>query len=97
MVKNPPANAGDTASFPGRCHRATKAHVPQLLSLCSRAHAPKLESRLHEGGCEPLLEKAVKGVLRGRAEKDLPPAPFVTLQRSVADPLGGVLRPRLCP
>lgn len=27
---------------------------------------------------------------------DLPPAPSVTLQRSVADPLGGVLRPRLC-
>lgn len=52
---------------------------------------------LHEGGCESLSEEAVKGVLTGQVEKDLPPTPPVTLQRSMADPLGGVLRPRLCP
>ena len=40
VVKNLPANAGDTGSVPdqGRSHmlRSNKAHVPQLLSLCSR-------------------------------------------------------------
>ena len=43
VVKNLPANAGDTGSSPGpgRSHmpRSNKAHVPQLLSLRSRAHA----------------------------------------------------------
>ena len=48
MVKNLPANAGDTGSIPGpgRSHmpRSNEAHVPQLLSLCSRAHEPQLLS-----------------------------------------------------
>ena len=48
MVKNPPANAGDTGSIPdlGRSHmpRNDKAHVPQLLSLDSRAREPQLLS-----------------------------------------------------
>ena len=48
MVKNPPANAGDTGSSPGpgRYHmpRSNEAHVPQLLSLCSRAREPQLLS-----------------------------------------------------
>ena len=48
MVKNPPANSGDTGSIPGpgRSHmpRSNKAHVPQLLSLGSRAHEPQLLS-----------------------------------------------------
>ena len=46
VVKNPPANAGDTGSSPDprRPHmpQSNKAHVPQLLSLCSRACEPQL-------------------------------------------------------
>ena len=48
VVKNPPANAGDTGSIPGpeRSHmpQSNQARVPQLLSLCSRAHTPQLLS-----------------------------------------------------
>ena len=48
MVKNPPANAGDTGSSPGpgRSHmpQSNSARVPQLLSLCSRACEPQLLS-----------------------------------------------------
>ena len=48
MVKNPPANAGDTGSSPGpeTSHMlwSNQAQVPQLLSLCSRAHKPQLLS-----------------------------------------------------
>ena len=48
VVKNPPANAGDTGSSPGpgRSHmpRSNWAHAPQLLSLRSRAHEPQLLS-----------------------------------------------------
>ena len=49
VVKNPPANAGDTGSSPGlgRSHMSWSnwAHAPQLLSLCSRAHEPLLRPR----------------------------------------------------
>ena len=48
VVKNPPANAGDTGSSPGpgRSHmpRSNEARAPQLLSLHSRAHEPQLLS-----------------------------------------------------
>ena len=48
MVKNPPANAGDTGSSPGlgRSHmpRNNEARKPQLLSLRSRTHEPQLLS-----------------------------------------------------
>ena len=48
VVKNPPANAGDTGSIPGpgRSHMpwSNSAHAPQLLSLHSRAHKPQLLS-----------------------------------------------------
>ena len=48
MVKNPPANTGDTGSTPGpgRFHmpQSNKACVPQLLSLHSRACEPQLLS-----------------------------------------------------
>ena len=48
MVKNPPANAGDTGSSPGpgRSHmpQSNQACAPQLLSLCSRAREPQLLS-----------------------------------------------------
>ena len=48
VVKNPPANAGDTGSSPGpgRSHmpRNNWACVPQLLSLLSGAREPQLLS-----------------------------------------------------
>ena len=48
VVKNPPANAGDTGSSPGpgRSHmpQSHSAGAPQLLSLCSRAHMTQLLS-----------------------------------------------------
>ena len=48
VVKNPPANAGDTGSSPGlgRSHmpQSNEACAPQLLSLCSRARGPQLLS-----------------------------------------------------
>ena len=46
VAKNSLANARDTGSIPdpGRCHlpQSNSAWVPQLLSLCSRAHEPQL-------------------------------------------------------
>ena len=48
VVKNPPANAGDTGSIPGPgiSHMPWRnwACAPQLLSLCSRAREPQLLS-----------------------------------------------------
>ena len=48
VVKNPPANAADAGSSPGpggsHMLRSNWARVPQLLSLCSRAHEPQLRS-----------------------------------------------------
>ena len=48
VVNNLLANAGDTGSSPGlgRSYlpQSNYAHVPQLLSLCSRAHKPQLLS-----------------------------------------------------
>ena len=48
VLKNPPANTGDTGSIPdpGRSHmlRSNYAPAPQLLSLRSRALEPQLLS-----------------------------------------------------
>ena len=48
VVKNAPANAGDKSSIPGpgwsHMSWSSKAHVPQLLSLCSRTREPQLLS-----------------------------------------------------
>ena len=48
VIKNPPANAGDTGLGPGlgRSHmpRSNEARAPQLLSLRSRACEPQLLS-----------------------------------------------------
>ena len=48
VVKNPPANAGDTGLIPGpgRSHmpQSNEARAPQLLSLCSRGDEPQLLS-----------------------------------------------------
>ena len=56
VVKNPPANAGDTGSSPGpgRSHvpQSNSACAPQLLSLRSRAHEPQL---LKPACLEPVL------------------------------------------
>ena len=56
MVKNPPANAGDTGSSPGpgRSHmpQSNQARAPQLLSLRSRAREPQL---LKPARLEPVL------------------------------------------
>ena len=56
VVKNLPANVGDTGSSPGpgRSHmpRSNEARVPQLLSLCSRGREPQL---LNPTRLEPVL------------------------------------------
>ena len=53
VVKNLPVNAGDTTLIPdpGRSHipRNNQAHIPQLLSLCPRAHTPQLLKPTHPG------------------------------------------------
>ena len=55
VVKNPPANAGDTGSgpCPGRSHIPWSyyAHAPQLLSLCAtttEAHVPRARAPQQE-------------------------------------------------
>ena len=51
VVKNPPANAGDTGLIPslGRPHvpQSNEAHSPQLLKLCSRAGELQLRKPEH--------------------------------------------------
>ena len=58
VVKNPPANAGDTGSSPGpgwsHMTRSNWAHAPQLLSLRSRAREPQL---LKPACLEPVFRK----------------------------------------
>ena len=48
VVRNPPANAGDTSPSPGpggsHMLQSDWARVPQVLSLHSRAHEPQLLS-----------------------------------------------------
>ena len=48
VVKNPPANAGDTSSIPdlGKTHmlQSNQAHGGQLLSQCAGAQGPQLLS-----------------------------------------------------
>ena len=60
-TKNPPANAGNTDSVPGpgRSHmpQSTQAHVPQLLSLCSRAWELQLLRPARPRVCAPQCEK----------------------------------------
>ena len=58
VVKNPPANAGDMGSSPGRSHmlRSNKACAPQLLSLRSRAHEPQLLSPRAQSPCSATKE-----------------------------------------
>ena len=64
VVKNPPTNVGDMGSIPGlgRPHmlQGNKAHAPQLLSLCSRAHKQKLLKAAHPGAGAPQQEKPLQ-------------------------------------
>ena len=70
VVKNPPANARDTGSSPGprRPHmpRSNSAHEPQLLSLHSRAHEPRLL-----GPCATATEACVPRARAPQQEKPL--------------------------
>ena len=66
VVKNPPANAGDTGSSLGlgRSHmpRSNEARLPQLLSLCSRAREPQMLKSV-------LLEPVLHNKRSHRSEK----------------------------
>ena len=61
VVKNPADNAGDTGSIsgPGRSHVpwSNQASVPQLLSLCPRAHVLQLLKPACPGASAPQQEK----------------------------------------
>ena len=62
VVENLPANAEDMGSIPdpGRSHmlQSNWACAPQLLSLCSRAHALQQEKPLQWEACELQLESS---------------------------------------
>ena len=76
VVKNPPANAGDTDSIPdpGRYPHTSEqlSHVPQLLGLCSRtagteARAPQSPCSATRGApqheaCSPQLESGTRSL-----------------------------------
>ena len=70
MVKNPLANAGEMGSIPDleRTHilGTSKAHAPQLLSLCSRAWETQLVSphATGPGAHAPQQEKPPQGEAR---------------------------------
>ena len=55
LIKNPPANTGDMGLIPGQrpkipsCHRATKPHAAQLLSLRCRAQEAQLLTPVFPG------------------------------------------------
>ena len=62
VVKNMPANAGDTDLIPdlGRSHVPWNnwAHAPQVLSLCSRAHVLQLLKLVSPRACALQQEKS---------------------------------------
>ena len=63
VVKNPPANAGDTGLSPhlGRRHmpQGKQARAPQLLKpMVSRAHAPQQENPQQREPHAPQLERS---------------------------------------
>ena len=64
MVKNPPANAGDTSSIPdlGRSHIPWSkwAFLPQLLGLCSRPLEPQLLKPAPTKACVLKQEKTLQ-------------------------------------
>ena len=83
MVKNPPANAGDTGSIPGlgRSHMpwSNWAHEPQLLSLrvwnlCSATREAAIvrgpRTTMKSGPHSPQLEKALAQKRRPNTAKN---------------------------
>ena len=85
VVKNPPANAGDTGSSPGlgRSHmpRSNYAGVPKLLSLRSRAWA--YAPRLMKAAClEPVLREATAVRSPRTAMKGSPRSPQLEKARA---------------
>ena len=78
VVKNPPANAGDTRSSPGlgRSHmpRSNWAREPQLLSLCSTAREAAIVrglcTAMKSGPRLPQLEKALAQKRRPNTAKN---------------------------
>ena len=64
VVKNPPANAGDTGSIPGLRRsdtpRGNQAHEPQLLRLRSRAREQQLLRLACPRACVPRREKPLQ-------------------------------------
>ena len=73
VVKNLPANAGDTGSSPGpgRPHMPAEqlSPVPQLLSLCSRAREPQLLSPRAESPCSATGESPRAATKTQRSQK----------------------------
>ena len=71
VVKNPPANAGDTGSSPGpgRSHMpwSNKAHAPQLLS----PHATTTEARAPRARA-PQQDKSLQGEARAPQRRVAP-------------------------
>ena len=55
VVKNLPASAGDIDQRRPHMLQSNEAHLPQLLSLCSRAWEQQL---LSPGTLEPVLHKS---------------------------------------
>ena len=79
VVRNPPANAGDTGSSPGlgRSHmpRSNWAREPQLLSLCSAAREAAMvrgpRTARKSGPHLPQLEKALAQKRRPNTAKKI--------------------------
>ena len=65
VVKSPPAGAGDVGSNPGvggsHVLQSNRAHVPQLLSLCSGAQGPQLLSLCSVAQGHAVTEPALWG------------------------------------
>ena len=83
VIKNPPANTGDTGSSPGpgRSHmsRSNETHEPQLLSLCSRAHEPQL---LKPVRLEPVLRNKRSHCNKKPAHRNEEKPPLTTARES---------------
>ena len=76
-VKNPPANAGHMGLIPGlggfRMPWSNQAHVPELLSLCSRTHEPQLPVHVKQQVKPVGLDPALPNKRSHHSEKPLSP------------------------
>ena len=78
MVESLPASAGDRSSSPGpggsHAPQSSRAHAPQLLSLCSGACKPQLLSPCATTAEAPRLEPMLRvGGERGHRGEEWPP------------------------